>query len=162
MGRVIHWERCKIFKFVHTKKWYMHNPAPVQENDTHINSNGTYKWITRPYDNQQKKRTCKIVDFAVPADHWIKLKEVKRKISTWTLLGNWKKYGTWRWQWYQSWLVLLVHHQRIIKGTGGLGGRRTNGDHANYKLLRTVRIQRRVLETWGDLLSLKLQWKATS
>ena len=26
-------------------------------------------------------------------------------------------------------------------------------------LLRTVRILRRVLETWGDLLSLKLQWK---
>ena len=29
-------------------------------------------------------------------------------------------------------------------------------------LLRTVRILRRVLETWGDLLSLKLQWKAIS
>ena len=26
-------------------------------------------------------------------------------------------------------------------------------------LLRTTRILRRVLETWGDLLSLKLQWK---
>ena len=29
-------------------------------------------------------------------------------------------------------------------------------------LLRTARILRRVLETWGDLLSLKLQWKTTS
>ena len=29
-------------------------------------------------------------------------------------------------------------------------------------LLRTVRILRRVLETWGDLLSLKLQWKTMS
>ena len=26
-------------------------------------------------------------------------------------------------------------------------------------LLRTARILRRILETWGDLLSLKLQWK---
>ena len=26
-------------------------------------------------------------------------------------------------------------------------------------LLRTARILRRVLETWGDLLSLKIQWK---
>ena len=26
-------------------------------------------------------------------------------------------------------------------------------------LLRTARILRRVLETWGDLLSLRLQWK---
>ena len=29
-------------------------------------------------------------------------------------------------------------------------------------LLRTVRILRRVLETWGDLLSLKLQWKTSA
>ena len=29
-------------------------------------------------------------------------------------------------------------------------------------LLRTTRILRRVLETWGDLLSLKLQWKTIS
>ena len=35
---------------------------------------------TRPYNNQQqKKRTCKIVDFAVPADHRIKLKESEKK-----------------------------------------------------------------------------------
>ena len=29
-------------------------------------------------------------------------------------------------------------------------------------LLRTARILRRVLETWGDLLSLKLQWKKSA
>ena len=29
-------------------------------------------------------------------------------------------------------------------------------------LLRSARILRRVLETWGDLLSLKLQWKTIS
>ena len=29
-------------------------------------------------------------------------------------------------------------------------------------LLRTARIMRRVPETWGDLLSLKLQWKTIS
>ena len=29
-------------------------------------------------------------------------------------------------------------------------------------LLRTARILRRVLEIWGDLLSLKLQWKTIS
>ena len=29
-------------------------------------------------------------------------------------------------------------------------------------LLRTARIVRRVLENWGDLLSLKLQWKTIS
>ena len=29
-------------------------------------------------------------------------------------------------------------------------------------LLKTARIQRRVLETWGDLLPLKLQWKPSA
>ena len=34
LGKVIHWEMCKKLKFDHTNKWYMHNPAPVLENDT--------------------------------------------------------------------------------------------------------------------------------
>ena len=29
MGKVIHWELCKKFKFDHTKKWYMHDPKFV-------------------------------------------------------------------------------------------------------------------------------------
>ena len=35
VGKVIHWEMCKKFKFDHTNKWYMHKPAPVLENATH-------------------------------------------------------------------------------------------------------------------------------
>ena len=35
IGKVIHWEMCKKFKFDLANKWYMHNPAPVLENDTH-------------------------------------------------------------------------------------------------------------------------------
>ena len=35
VGKVIHWEMCRKFQFDHTKKWYMHNPAPVLENDSH-------------------------------------------------------------------------------------------------------------------------------
>ena len=35
VDKVIHWEMCKKFKFDHTNKWYMYNPAPVLENDTH-------------------------------------------------------------------------------------------------------------------------------
>ena len=37
---------------------------------------------TRPYHNQQqkkKKKICKIFDFAVPADHRIKLKECEKR-----------------------------------------------------------------------------------
>ncbi len=35
VGKVIHCEMCKKFKFDHTNKWYMRNPAVVLENDTH-------------------------------------------------------------------------------------------------------------------------------
>ena len=46
--------------------------------------------MTRLYNNQQKKkkRICRIVDIADPADHRVKLKESERRVSTWTLIGN--------------------------------------------------------------------------
>ena len=34
VGKGIHWEMCKKFKFDHANKWYMQNPAPVVRNDT--------------------------------------------------------------------------------------------------------------------------------
>ena len=40
VGKVIHKEMCKKFKFDHANKWYMHNPAPVLKM-THKNSYGT-------------------------------------------------------------------------------------------------------------------------
>ena len=45
----------------------------------HTNRSPNLGQKTRPYNNQQKKRTCKIVEFAVPADHRIKLKESEKK-----------------------------------------------------------------------------------
>ena len=57
---------------------------------------------TRPNDNQQKKRICKIVDFAVLVDRWIKLKECEKKDKYLDLARELKKNcGTWRWQLYQ-------------------------------------------------------------
>ena len=35
VGKKIHWEMCKKFKYDHMSKSYMHNPAAVVENDTH-------------------------------------------------------------------------------------------------------------------------------
>ena len=35
VGKVITWEMCHKFQFDHANKWYMHNLAPVLENDTH-------------------------------------------------------------------------------------------------------------------------------
>ena len=75
IGKVIHWEMRKKFKFDHTNKWYMHNPAPVLENDTHkllwdfdIQTDHLIS-ARRPdliiINKKKKKRICKIVDFAV-------------------------------------------------------------------------------------------------
>ena len=68
----------------------MHNPAPVQENATHkllwdFNIQTDHLIPARRPDliiinnNKKKERTCKIVDFAVPADHRTKLKECEKK-----------------------------------------------------------------------------------
>ena len=64
----------------------MHKPASVLENKTHKFLCGfdvgslNLSQTTRPYNNQQqKKRICKIVDFPVPADHRVKLKESEKK-----------------------------------------------------------------------------------
>ena len=82
VGKVIHWEMCKIFKFDHTNKWYMHNPAPILENDTHkllwdFDKHTDHRISARRPDliiikkkkkkKKKKRRTCKIIDFAVPA-----------------------------------------------------------------------------------------------
>ncbi len=65
----------------------MHNPAPVLENNTHkllwnfdIHTDNLIS-PRRPdlIIINKKKTTCKIVNFAVPADHRIKLKECGKK-----------------------------------------------------------------------------------
>ena len=61
----------------------MHNPALVLENDTHkllwdFNIQTDHQIPARRPDIiiiYKKKRTCKIVGFAVPADHRISLKK---------------------------------------------------------------------------------------
>ena len=50
-------------------------------------------------------------------------------------------------------------HQRIDKGIGGLGNKTDTIE--TIALLKSATILRRVVETRGDLLSLKLQWKIT-
>ena len=63
----------------------MLNPAPVLENDTHkllwdFNIQTDHLIPVRRQDQKKKKkRICKIVDFAVLADHRINLKESEKK-----------------------------------------------------------------------------------
>ena len=56
----------------------------------------------------KKKWIRKIVDFAVPVNHKIKLKEYEKKDKYLDLARELKNNGTWRWQLYQLWQVLLA------------------------------------------------------
>ena len=91
MGKVIHREFCQKFKFAHTHKCNMQNSAPVLENETRtllwdFNIQTDHLISSRRPDliiiNKRKREhfflTCKIVDFAVPADHKMKLKEIEK------------------------------------------------------------------------------------
>ena len=79
----------KKFKLDHTNKWYTHNKAPILENDTHkllweFNIKTDPLIPARRPDlimipPPKKKRICKIVNFAVRADHKINLKECEKK-----------------------------------------------------------------------------------
>ena len=154
---------CKIFKFDHTNKSYMHNPAPVLENDTHellwdFDKQIDHLILARRPDLiiiNKKKRIRKIVD------HRIKLKECEKQDKYLHLAGELKKL--WNMQ-VTTITIVIGAFGKLTKGLlKGLEDSEVGGWVETIQitaLLRTARILRRVLETWGDLLSLKLQWKA--
>ena len=103
------------------------------------------------------------MDFVVPADHRIKLKESEKKDKYIDLARELKKF------WYMKVTIIPIVIGAFGTVTKGLlkgledsevGGRMETIQTTS--LLKTDRILRRVLETWGDLLSLKLQWKTIS
>ena len=165
------WEMSKKFKFDHTNKWYMHNPPHVLENNTHkllwdFDEQTDHLISARRPDLiiiNKKMRICKIVDFAVPADHRIKLKKYKKKDKNLDRASELKKL------WNMKLIIIPIvigafgtEIKGFLKGLEDLesGGRVETTQ--STPLLRTARILRRVLETWGDLLSLKFQWKTIS
>ena len=105
----------------------------------------------------EKRRTCWIVDFAIPADHRLKIKENEKGDKYYDLARELKKDMEHRsdsdtnCKWYAQ-----NNPQRFGKGAGRVGKRGTSRDHPNYSILG------RILETLGDLLSLKLQWTKIS
>ena len=150
---------------------YMHNPAPVLENDTHkllrdFNIQTDPQITARKPDLiiiKKNKRICKIVDFAVPADHRINLKECAKKDEYLDLARELKKL----WNRKMTIVPIVIGafgtiNKGLLKGLEDMevGGRVETIQMT--ALLRTARILRRVLEIWGDLLSLKLQWKTIS
>ena len=102
------------------------------------------------------------MDFTVPADHCAKLKKkkTKRRISTWTLLGNWKKLKNMK--------VTLIPIVIGALGTvakslvKGLWNKRSSGDHPNYNIIEIGQYTEKSPGNLSRLLSLKLQWKTIS
>ena len=103
------------------------------------------------------------MDFAVPVDHRIKRKESEKKEKYLDLARELKK----KWNMTVTFIPIMVGAfgtvtKGLLKGLEDLevGGRVETIQ--TTALLRTARILRKVLETWGDLLLLKLQWKTIS
>ena len=140
----------------------MHNPAPVLENDTH-----KLRWdfnihtdhlisarrpdlikINKKKKKKKKERIRKIVYFAVPADHRIKLKESEKKDKYSDLARELKKL----WNMKVTIVPIVIGAfgtitEGLLKGPEGLQvGGRVETIHMTV-LLRTARILRRVLET---------------
>ena len=153
----------------------MHNPAPVQENDTkklmwdfdiqtdHLISARRPDLITiNNKKKKKKKKICKIVDFAVPADHRIKPKEYEKRDKYLYLARELKKL------WNMKVTIIPIVIAAFGTVTKGLLKDLEDLEVGGWvetiqtiALLKTARILRRVLETWGDL-SLSLQWKTIS
>ena len=103
MGKVILWELCKKFKFDHANKWYMHNPESVPKNETHkilwdFEMQTHHLISARRLDlvkvkKKKKKRSCRILGFVFPADHWINLKKIVKRDSYLDLAREVKNYG---------------------------------------------------------------------
>ena len=108
---------------------------------------------TKSYEIQQqrKKKICKIVDFAVPANHRIKLKEYEKRDKYLDLARELKKL----WNTKVTIIPILIGAvgtvtKGLLKGLEDLevGGRVETIQ--TTALLKTARILRRVLETRGD------------
>ena len=103
------------------------------------------------------------MDFAVPADHKIKLKKCEKKDKYLDLARELKKL----WNMKVTIVPVVIDvFGPVTKGLlKGLEDFEVSGRVETIQttaLLKTARMLRRVLETWGDLLSLKLQWKTIS
>ena len=138
VGKVIHCELCKKLKCDQTNKSYKHNPISVLENETHklawdfeIQTDHLIS-ARRPdlVTINKRKRTCRIGNFVVPAEHRVKLKESKKKEKyqdfDWELKNCDGDTGS-NWCFWHS-------YQRIGTRTGGLGYKKTSGDHPNNSI----------------------------
>ena len=148
--KVIHWELCKRQKFGNDDT----KPNLSKKKGTHkilrdFEILTEHQIFIRKPDRvliNKKKKTCQLVDFSVPVDYWMKLKEksesCQRAGKLWNMNDVVGDLGTVH-KGLQKRLLELEIRERIktIQTTG---------------LLKSVRRHIKVLKTWGDLLQLRL------
>ena len=122
---------------------------------------------TRP-SNNKKKRTWQIVDFAILADHWVKLKENENKDKYLDLARELKKLRNMKVMEIPIVISFWYSYQRTNTGTGGLGNQRMRGDHSNYSIIKTGQNTEKspgdlrrlaVIQTSVENHQLRLEWK---
>ena len=82
------------------------------------------------------------MDFAVPADLRVKLKEIEKKDKYLDLAREQKKL------WNMKVMMILIVIRALGTGTGGFGYKTMSGDHPNYC---TVEIDQNTERNPGDL-----------
>ena len=166
MGKATHKELYKKLKFDH--KWYIHTSEPVLENETL-----TFVWgfdiqmdhlisARRPdiMIINKEKRPCRIVDFTISADQSVKLKESEKKHNYLDFARELKKKNE-LWNMKVNVIPIVIGAlsrvtKGLVKGLEDMDIRVRVDTIQTTALLRSARILRRVLETYGDLLPLKL------
>ena len=115
---------------------------------------------TRPYSNQQKKENLQNCRLCCPSwsqnktermDKYLNLAK-ERRISTSTLLRNWKKL----WKMKVKIITIVIGAFGTVTKGLLLGSWWTSGDHLNYSIIEN---SQNTEKSPGDLLSFKLQWK---
>ena len=153
MGKVFHWN----WSLTIWTNGICTTPGSVLENETHellwnfeIQTN--HLILARQPDLiiiNKKERTRRIVDFAVPVDHRVKLNECEKRDKCHNLARELKKtveyerddHTNCNWCFWYS-------HQKIGTRTGGLGNKRTGRDCLNYYI---IEISQNTEKSPGDL-----------
>ena len=100
------------------------------------------------------------MDYAVPADHRVKFKESEKKHKYLDLARELKKLWNIKVTLIPNVIGALgIITEGLLKRLEDLKITRRVDTTQTAALLKSVRILRRVLDTWGDLLSLRLQGK---
>ena len=141
-GKVINLELCRKLKFDDTTQWYMHKSESVLENETHqilwyfgirtdhlISARRPVLWLII------KKKVDILLDFVVPVDQRVKIKE-KEKTGNFSELPRKQKKEKKELSNIRLTFIPIVL-EALGKKTAGTGNQRKNRDHPN---INTVKI----------------------